>query len=56
MLYKIVKQGYFSEDWLNETGKIVDIAPETAEPAVVAGYLKKASEARPIVKKKRKKK
>ena len=58
MLYKILKKGYFSEDWLNEIGKIVDISPAVAGPAVEQGYLEEATKAHPIkrVTKRRKRK
>jgi hypothetical protein len=39
MYYKILKTGFYGEPYLNEVGKIVDLAPEVAEKAVREGYL-----------------
>ena len=39
MLYKVLKQGFYSEPHLNEVGKIVDLAPDVAENAVRKGFL-----------------
>ena len=37
--YKILKMGHFSEAWLNEVGKVVDLSPEVAQVAVERGFL-----------------
>ena len=57
--YKILKTGYFSEEWLNKIGDVVDLHPDTAKPAVEKGYLEEAKKKvvlKPVKKKGRPKK
>ena len=57
--YKILKTGLYSEPYLNEIGKIVDLHPEIAKAGVEQGYLEKIGEEvkmeKPVKKKKTKK-
>lgn len=55
MLVKILKQGLYSEEWLNKVGDIVDLHPEIAKRGLEEGYLEEVKE-KPVKKKRKPKK